>query len=97
LCGAFPADPGGEVDHGALLRAAERGRLRGGAKRDHARRSSIKDLVSEGFQRIQGHGAGGVERGDQGHVQAGERHGSSVYRPDRQGLVQLCTQTRKLR
>jgi hypothetical protein len=34
--------------------------------------------------------------GNQGHVQASERHGSSVYRPDRQGLVQLCAQTRKL-
>jgi hypothetical protein len=66
LCGALPAEPGGEVDHGTLLRAAERGRLRGGAKRDHARRSSIKDLVGEGFQRIQSYRPGGVERGESG-------------------------------
>jgi hypothetical protein len=46
---AFPANPSGDVDHGTLLRAAERGRLRGGAERDHAGRSGVEYLVCEGF------------------------------------------------
>ena len=73
--------PGRHADHGLLLRVGEGAGLSGGAEGDQARRAFGEQPPRECFQGVEGHLAGGLERGDQGDVETVERHEDIVAPP----------------